>query len=546
MTRALSLIRGAGRLCSVLFASALMASLSIASRPCLAQERVSEEATVSDKPPPDSCKVSDAKSDGEKASPASREREELAEILELLRCLEGRVRRLEAAPAAGSPSRRGEEPAAAAAPTAESAEKPAVGPQTKADGSQAKNNPAAKQKASISDLRPWNMYEPGEGFNLVKNENASLNFSGYVVGRYLNQTPSSQTSFIDHLGRTQAVKPRQDFQLHRVMLYFQGHLFDPKFYYNVTLWTVNDTGQVAIVGAVAYSFNKHLMAGIGWNGLPGTRSMQGSHPYWPSYDRVMADEFFRPYFTQGVFAEGEIIPRLKYKAMLGNNLSQLGISAVKLTRDLARGVSLTWQPTTGEFGPRSAFGDFENHEKLATQFGAAYTRSREDRFNSVGSTFPDNTTIRLADSLNLFETGALASGVTVQKATYQLYGADAGLKYKGFWLQAEGYYRNLSDLDADGPLPLKTIQDKGFYVQTAYMLLPKKLEIYGATSYVFSRMGKPKEFIGGANYYPYKDRNLRLNLHIVNVNKSPVSSTFGFYTGGLKGTVIAAGATVLF
>jgi hypothetical protein len=302
----------------------------------------------------------------------------------------------------------------------------------------------------------WNLYEPGKGFDIAKTKYGSLNISGYQVARYLNQLPEKQ-SFVDHNGQTQPVDTRQDFQLHRVLLYFTGYLGTPKFNYNVTLWTVNDTAQVAIVGALYYALNKHFLFGVGWNGIPGTCSMQGSHPYWSSYDRVMADEFFRPYFTQAFFAEGDLGHRFSYKFTIGNNLSNLDISAVKLTRDLSKGVSLTWMPATGEFGPRGAFGDYETHESLATRFGVAYSNSREDRFNSLTSSAPDNTTMRLGDSLLLFATGSLAPQVTVQKATYQLLSSDAGLKYS-----------------------------------------------------------------------------------------SPVSSTFGFYTGGLKGMVFTIGATTLF
>lgn len=474
---------------------------------------------------------------------------ERAELLELIRTLQERVTKLEAAQAAGAAGAVSRDATATAPPLPAVTTAPAE--TASANEALARNQDDTKQddpnvKKGVPIQKPWGMYEPGAGFKIGQTELASLNISGYVVARYLNQNPANQTSFTDHLGRSQSVKPRQDFQFHRAMVYLQGFAFNPKVAYNITLWTVNDTGQVAIIGALTYAHNKHLMVGMGWNGLPGTRSIHGSHPYWPSYDRVMADEFFRPYFTSGLFAQGEIVPGLKYDAMIGNNLSQLGISAAKLTRDLAKSVSLTWQPTTHEFGPRNAFGDFEGHNKLATQFGIAYTRSREDRFNTNGSTFPDNTIIRLADSLALFETGALANGVTVQKASYQLFAADAGMKYKGFWLQAEGYYRILDNFIADGALPLRTIQDKGFYVQSSYMIVPKKFELYGATSWIFSQMGKPKEFIGGANYYPFENRNFRMNLHVINVDESAVSSTFGFYTGGLKGWSLSTGTTLLF
>ena len=57
----------------------------------------------------------------------------------------------------------------------------------------------------------------------------------------------------------------------------------------------------AVGGALYYNFGKYMNLGMGWNAYPGTQSLQGSHPYWESYDRVMADEFFRnPCFSRKV------------------------------------------------------------------------------------------------------------------------------------------------------------------------------------------------------------------------------------------------------
>ncbi len=388
----------------------------------------------------------------------------------------------------------------------------------------------------------WN---PGEGFTVAKTRYGQLDLSGYMVMRYLNQLPPSQNNATDHLGRPIPVQARQDFQFHRVLLYAKGWLFSPKFTYLTVIWTVNDTTQVAVGGALIYNFNKYLTLGGGYTALPGTQSMQGSHPYWPTYDRVMADEFFRPFYTEGVFGTGQLVPRLVYRFAVGNNLSLLGIPANQLSRNLSAGGSLTWLPTTGEFGPRGAFGDYENHEKLATRFNLAFTRSREPRFTPEDEAAA-NTTLRLADSLNVFDTGALAPGVTVTKVTYEMASSAAGIKYHGFWLQGEGYARRLRNFVATGPLPVSVVRDFGFYAQASYMVVPRKVELYGATSYVFSNYGKPKEFITGGNYYPWNTRNIRLNLHVINVGHSPVNSTFGFYTGQITGTIVAVGMTVLY
>ena len=78
------------------------------------------------------------------------------------------------------------------------------------------------------------------------------------------------------------------------------------------------------------------------------------------------------------------------------------------------------------------------------------------------------------------------------------------------------------------------------------MIWPKRIEAYGATSYIFSDYGHPKEWLYGGSYYPWDTRNLRLNLQMINVDHSPVNSTFGFYTGQLTGHSFAAGFTVMY
>jgi hypothetical protein len=400
------------------------------------------------------------------------------------------------------------------------------------------------EQGGYDEPEMWGEWNPGPGFKVAKTKNGELNLSGYMVARYLNQLPAQQSA-IDHLNRPIAVQARQDFQFHRIMLYTNGWLFDPKFRYYTFVWSVLDTAQVAVGGSLTYDFGKRFWAGIGVNPLPINRTVQGNHPYWPSYDRMMADEFFRPFFTQGIFGGGELGHRVSYKWMVGNNLSTLGAKATLLTRELNFGGSLTWMPTTGEFGPRGALGDFEDHQKLATRFGIGYGVSRENRQSNENDP-ANNTTIRLADSLNIFDTGAFADGVTVQKATYHMLASDVGFKKRGFWFGAEGYYRLLDNFRADGPLPVGSVRDYGFYAEATYMVAPKLVELYGGTSYVFSNFGSPKEFLVGGNVYPARNRNYRVNAQLINVDHSPVNSTFGFYMGQLKGPIFTIGVTAFY
>ena len=403
-------------------------------------------------------------------------------------------------------------------------------------------------KKPLVPVETWGIFDPGKGFLVGKGSAGELSISAYALVRYVNQMPGEQT-FTDHLGNERTVDGRNDIWPHRVMVFFKGWLGNPRLVYTITLWTVLDTNQNAIFGNLGYQFSRKFSLYAGLNGNPGSRSLQGSHPYWLGHDRVMADEFFRPFFNAGVWATGEPVPGLWYNVMLGNTNSILGVKSSQLDRKFTTGASVWWMPTTKEFGPRGAYGDWEQHEKVATRFGVSTTRSPEQPFtNSSGG--PDNTTLRLADSVNVFEAGALAPGITVGRVDYRVLSFDAGVKYKGFFLQTEYYNRWLDNFQADGPLPVGQIHDTGFFVQAAFYPVPKKLEVYAATSQIFgdkaAGFANSSEYLAGANFYPTNSRNHRLNVQVIDVNHAPVSSAFGYYVGGQDGTTVSAAFSVFF
>jgi hypothetical protein len=408
---------------------------------------------------------------------------------------------------------------------------------------------AAPAPKPAERIETWGEFDPGKGFLVGRSDVGELEISAYALIRYINQTPGTQT-FTDHLGVEHSVDGRNDLFPHRVMVFFKGWIGNPKLVYNVFFWTVLPTDQKNLFASMGYQFTRRFSLYAGLNGLPGTRSVQGSHPYWLGHDRVMADEYFRPYFSNGVWAQGEVVPGLWYNVMAANNLSALGFKATQLDRKWSSGGSMWWMPTTHEFGPKGAYGDWEYHEKVATRFGFSTTYSPEQRYTDSITSAAGSTLIRLADSVNVFDTGALATGVTVQNVNYRLLSFDAGVKYKGFFLQTEVYNRWLDGFQADGPLPVSSVHDTGFYVQGAFYPIKKKLELYAATSQIYgdtsAGFSTSSEYLGGANYYPFNTRNHRLNLQIQQVNRSPVSSTFGYYVGGQKGTTFSTAFSIFF
>jgi len=392
---------------------------------------------------------------------------------------------------------------------------------------------------------PSAAFAPGKGFLVGRNKCGSMSISAYMLMRYINQTNDGQI-FTTHTGEQRKIDGRNDIQMQRAMVHFRGFLFDPKFKYNFTVWTVTSTEQVALIGNMTYSFNDHFNFGGGVAGNAGTRSLNAQHPYFLGTDRHMIDEFMRPGFTHGIWSNGKVVDKLNYRAMIGNNLSQLGVNSKQLSRDLAYSGTIWWLPTTGEFGPREGFGDYEYHAKLATRFGVSATKSREDRFSQPSLDAPDNTQIRISDSTLFFEKGAFGPDVTVNRADYNLYAFDAALKYHGMFFMAEYYHRRVDNFSADGNPNTGNMVDTGLGLQGSFFINPKKWETYLAASQLWGEYNDSHEIAIGNNYYPYDSRNFRINAVVIFVDQSAAESAFGYYVGGQSGTTFVAATDIFF
>ena len=389
-------------------------------------------------------------------------------------------------------------------------------------------------------------FVPGTGFNLVNTKRGSLNVSGYGLFRWVNQYPVGD-KFTDHLGRIQPVNPRNDINWHRTFAWLSGFFYDPKFLYTISIWALPTTQQTLIFGYFQFNATNSFQIGAGVGPNLTARSVMGSWPFWAAADRQMAEEFFRGGFSSSLWITGQVVPKLDYKIALTNNISELGVTQANDKPQMGISGTIRWQPTTGEFGPRNGFIDFEHHEKVATQFGTSGEYSRESRYAPLDQP-PNNTQIRISDGLNLFQLGALADGVTVETANYNYLSFDAGAKYKGWAFQSEYYFRWLNNFVTNPhPIPLKSIYDNGFMAELSKMLVPKKLATYAATGYVFDQFRRrPWEASAGFDYYPYPSRSWRINFHYIHIVRSPTGSFFGYYTPGQTGSTYSIGTDFLF
>ena len=365
-----------------------------------------------------------------------------------------------------------------------------------------------------------------------------LRFTDITQFRYLNTLGVNDT-FTDHLGNVRPVAKRNDLTVNREMFTLTGYIFDKRLRYNILTWTSAATTQVVVSGNVAWQFNKAFTLTTGYWSVPGTRSLVFTFPYFTQPERSLADNFFRPGFTQGVWATGEPVKGLNYEFFVGNGLNTLTISSAKIDTRLVYSGSVWWEnaPWGPEGKSRNMYDDYFYSKKPLLRFGSSFTRSREDRFSDLDQSSPENTSIHNSDGILTFSTGAFAPGVTLQEATYRMWAIDAGTKWRGLAINGQYYFRWLNDFVADGPLPLASTFDQGGEFSASYFIRPKKFMVYGRGSGILGQFGNSYEWAGGFKWYYIWNQRVWLQGEAMRVNKSAYGSIITPYTGGMTGWV---------
>jgi len=198
-----------------------------------------------------------------------------------------------------------------------------------------------------------------------------LKFTNTTQVRYLN-TLSANDTFTDHLGVVREVHKRNDITVNRSMFVFNVYVFDKRARYDLTVWTSAGAASIVVAGNIGWQFNKALTITGGYTGVPGSRSLVNTFPFFTSTDRTLADNFFRPSFTQGVWANGEPLKGLNYLAFVGNGLNTLNISPTKIDTNLLVSGSVWWEPL-GAYGPpsraRNMYDDYFASDKVRIRLG---------------------------------------------------------------------------------------------------------------------------------------------------------------------------------
>ncbi|GAB4147719.1 MAG: porin [Planctomycetaceae bacterium] len=402
------------------------------------------------------------------------------------------------------------------------------------------NTATSRFTSECKDCEPLNFYVDYDGgFSIKPYDKRKTPFGLKINGRmqFRWQGFKRDRKTFTNLSGTTNVESRNDFEIERGRLEFGGFMYDENLQFYINLDADTDDNHRVIFHDfwVNYVFNKALNVHVGKAFVPGSRSWLDGSTRTHLADRSMATTFFRPDRSLGIWATGEIDEGVFYRAMLSNGFE---------TTDLERGGfqiddqffysgSMWWEPL-GDFG--KGYADLQDHQCAVIRFGHSFAFGSMEPTNATGATRAEQRPFRISDGSRIITPGLFAPGVTVNEFDLYLYAIDFALKYRGFSVNAEYYFRWLQDFSTTGgAIPFSKIDSNGFYVDVGYMLMKKKLELVGRISQVDGFFGDFWEYAAGINWYINGTHKNKLTLDMAVLNGVPTSNSGPGYEVGMNG-----------
>lgn len=344
-------------------------------------------------------------------------------------------------------------------------------------------------------------------------------------------------SWTDSTGAHFPIENFDSTEITRNFVQFSGSAIDPRLSFTTFLFSSTALNDTLFLGWLGYRFSDAVDVRIGTWQLPGTREWYQSFRYTLGAERSLATTFFRPNISPGIWAQGEVFENVRYVVMLANSSNRLSQGIQRLGNSRALSATTWWEPT-GDFGAGPS--DIEHHASPSWRFGGSMTYASEANqgFGDPALDNPEDTILRLSDGTPLFRPGALAPGVQLQSANYNLWAVDAAVKWRGLSLSCEYFFRLLNHFKAQpGPLSVGSLFDHGGMLEGGVFLAPSEFEIYARSSFINGQFGGGYEYGGGANWYPRKSRELRLTAEVLQIQDSPAQNLLTGYRAGEGGTL---------
>ncbi len=167
----------------------------------------------------------------------------------------------------------------------------------------------------------------------------SMAMNGFMQLRWFEFARDAE-SWTLTTGTTRPIRNINTFNLNRVLLSFSGHVLDERLVYRAALFGTSDMGvrsAFVTLGTLGWKFSEAATLAGGVTIVPASREWVDAQPWTLGVDRSMANTFFRPGYSPGVFAVGSLLDdELHYQAGVWNAIDggQAGV--------LREGTAMAW------------------------------------------------------------------------------------------------------------------------------------------------------------------------------------------------------------
>jgi hypothetical protein len=342
-------------------------------------------------------------------------------------------------------------------------------------------------------------------------------------------------TWTDSAGVARPVRDRNAWDVERARLVFSGYALDQRLTYFLHLDGDTDGGEAVDFFDYwwAWEFTDRLQTQFGKRKVPASRQWLLTARHTRFIDRPMANDFFRPDRTVGIFGVGRIGQTGHYEVMVGNGYRTANLPPANIDNRFAFAATNYWDPF-GDFGPQIV--DYDPTCDPLVRLGHSFVASSQERIVD-GVTVDEPDFLRLTDGTPLTATGALAPGVTVSQYDIYFYGVDAAAKWRGWSVNAELFLQWLEDIRGDGPLTITDLFRSGFYVEGGRFVIPRKLDLNFRYSQVSGLFGNASEIAMGFNWFPLNTSRMKISFDVTSLDGSPLQNTTSDILVGDDGTL---------
>lgn len=331
------------------------------------------------------------------------------------------------------------------------------------------------------------------------------------------------TTWTDNAGVTRPVENRNAFDIERARLVLSGYAIDKRLTY--FLHMDGDTDGAHTVDFFDYWWGWQLTDSfqlqMGKRKVAASRQWLLSARHTRFIDRPMANDFFRPDRTVGIWGVGKLGNRGHYELMVGNGYNTTNLPNSVTDNRFTYAATNYFDPW-GDYG--NPIVDFDCSSEPLMRLGHSFVYAPHEA-NSTASPLEESSFVRLSDGTRLTQADALLAGATVSEFDIFFYGLDIAYKWRKWSFNSEVFMQWIESISANVPLLDDSVEQYGYYAEGGCFLVPKKLDVNLRYSQVTGNFGTSSEYAAGFNWYPLAKPQIKISFDVTSLDGSPLQNT---------------------